>query len=460
MTIKDTIVAISTPAGSGALGVIRLSGPEAIVIADAVFSRALSEAKGHTLHYGNILKGSELLDEAVAAVFRAPRSYTREDVVEFSVHGSPYILREVLLLLVENGARLAEPGEFTRRAFLNGAMDLAQAEAVADLIASTSAGAHQVAMNQLRGGVSRRLRDLREQLLNFTSLIELELDFAEEDVEFADRSQLQALITAMMAHFSELIDSFRLGNALRQGVPTVIVGKPNAGKSTLLNALLEDNRAIVSDIPGTTRDVIEDRLHIGGIEFRLMDTAGLRVTSDLIEAEGVNRSLELAQKAQILIYVFDAFLETPLIAQEAVQTLGLPKGVEVVLVGNKFDQIADHEGYVREHDIGGLQYAWLGISAKTGYHLNGLRTWMTDTVRDLGSDAPGQVIISHARHIQALQQARKALLEVEEGLSSGLTGDLLSIDIRTVLHHLGSITGDISTEEILGNIFSKFCIGK
>lgn len=429
-------------------------------MADAVFSRDLSKAKGHTLHYGNILKGSEVLDEAVAAVFRAPRSYTREDVIEFSCHGSPYILREVLLLLVENGARLAEPGEFTRRAYLSGAMDLAQAEAVADLIASTSAGAHQIAMNQLRGGVSRELKDLREQLLNFTSLIELELDFSEEDVEFADRSQLQALTGEMMAHFSSLIDSFRLGNALRQGVPTVIVGKPNAGKSTLLNALLEDNRAIVSDIPGTTRDVIEDRLHIGGIEFRLMDTAGLRHTSDIIEAEGVNRSLELAQKAQVLIYVFDAVLETPQMAQEAVAALGLPEGVEVVLAANKLDQIADSEAYVSQHDVAGLKYAWLGISAKTGYHLNGLRTWMVDTVRSLSNDAPGQVIISHARHIQALQQARKALLEVEEGLRSGLTGDLLSIDIRTVLHHLGSITGDISTEEILGNIFSKFCIGK
>ncbi|MDX2247554.1 MAG: tRNA uridine-5-carboxymethylaminomethyl(34) synthesis GTPase MnmE [Bacteroidia bacterium] len=456
----DTIVAISTPSGSGALGVIRLSGLEAIAIAEAVFSRDLSKAKGHTLHYGNIVKEATVLDEAVAAVFRAPRSYTREDVVEFSCHGSPYILREVLLLLVEQGARLAEPGEFTRRAYLNGALDLAQAEAVADLIASTSAGAHQIAMNQLRGGVSRELKDLREQLLNFTSLIELELDFGEEDVEFADRTQLAALVVRIRLRLEGLISSFRLGNAIKQGVPTVIVGKPNAGKSTLLNALLNDNRAIVSDIPGTTRDVIEDRLHIGGIEFRLMDTAGLRHTSDLIEAEGVNRSLELAQKAQILIYVFDALLETPQEAQEAVQALDLPEGVEVALVGNKFDQIADPEVYVSDHDLPGLRYAWLGISAKTGWHLSGLRNWMTDTVRDLGSDTPGQVIISHARHIQALQKALTALHEVEEGLQNGLTGDLLAIDIRTVLYYIGEITGEISNDEVLGNIFSKFCIGK
>ncbi len=457
---EDTIVALATPVGIGALGLIRMSGPQAIAIANSLFSKELTKAKGHTLHFGELREGDRVVDEVLLSLFRAPRSYTREDLVEISCHGSPYILREALRLLLAAGARLAEPGEFTRRAWLNGAMDLAQAEAVADLIASSSQGAHQLAINQLRGGVSQDLARLRSRLLDFTSLIELELDFSEEDVEFADRSQLETLVNDMLAHFSSLIQSFRLGNALKQGVPTVILGKPNAGKSTLLNALLQDNRAIVSDIPGTTRDVIEDRLLLDGIEFRLMDTAGIRHTTDQIEAEGVSRSIGLAQKAQVLLYLFDAIKETPQMAQEAVEALSLPAGVAVVLAGNKFDQIPDPEGYVAAHDLPGLRYAWLGISAKTGSHLDGLRTWMVEAVRDLGADLPGQVVISHVRHLNALQQAEAALLDVKTGLAHGLPGDLLSIDIRTVLHHLGTITGDISTEEVLGNIFGKFCIGK
>lgn len=458
---QDTIAAISTPSGSGAIGVIRLSGPEAITISEAVFSRNLTQAKGHTLHYGNIIREGVILDEAVAAVFKAPRSYTREDVVEFSCHGSSYILREVLTLLVEKGARLAEAGEFTQRAYLNGAMDLAQAEAVADLIASTSAGAHEIAMNQLRGGVSRELKELREQLLNFTSLIELELDFSEEDVEFADRKQLEELVRKITLRLESLISSFRLGNAIKQGVPTVIMGKPNAGKSTLLNTLLNENRAIVSDIPGTTRDVIEDRIVLEGIEYRLMDTAGLRQTTDQIEAEGVKRSLALAQSASLVLYVFDVNTETPAEAQNYVISLNLPATTEVLLIGNKTDLLADPKAW--QASIEGTitrDYGWVSISAKQNLNLQSVRDLMHLLVQRFYDHQRDDTLISNVRHLNALQRAHKALGEVSEGMGNGLTGDLLAIDIRTVLHYIGEITGEISTDEVLGNIFSKFCIGK
>ena len=445
----DTIVAISTPAGSGAIGVIRLSGPQAIEIAGKVFSRNLEKAKGHTLHYGNILKNGEVLDEAVAAIFLGPRSYTKEDVVEFSCHGSPYILREVLMLLVDKGARLAAPGEFTQRAYLNGAMDLAQAEAVADLIASTSAGAHQLAINQMRGGISRELKDLREQLLNFTSLIELELDFGEEDVEFADRAQLEELVIRISERLNSLIDSFQFGNAIKQGVPTVIMGKPNAGKSTLLNTLLNENRAIVSDIPGTTRDVIEDRIVIQGIEFRLMDTAGVRETVDQIEAEGVSRTLALAQKASLVIYIFDRQTDTLEEAQAYLQTADLPKSAQIILLGNKSDLVSDN-----------ANGSFLPISAKAHEGIDQLRERMVEAVQAFSQHDPDQAVISNVRHLNALRKAAVALEEVKQGLEMGITGDLLAIDIRTVLHYIGEITGEISTDEVLGNIFSKFCIGK
>ena len=448
----DTIVAISTPAGSGAIGMIRLSGPKAIDIADSVFSRSLAETKGHTMHYGNVLKEEAILDEAVAAIFRGPRSYTKEDVVEFSCHGSPYILREALMLLVEKGARLAEPGEFTQRAYLNGAMDLAQAEAVADLIASTSSGAHQLAMNQMRGGISKELKDLREQLLNFTSLIELELDFGEEDVEFADRAQLEELVGRIDTRLASLIDSFQFGNAIKQGVPTVIMGKPNAGKSTLLNTLLNENRAIVSDIPGTTRDVIEDRIVIKGIEFRLMDTAGVRETADVIEAEGVSRTLALAQKASLVIYIFDRKTDTLEEAREYLQSADIPEAAQIIFLGNKSDLV---ESSTRESAP-----EFLPISAKGHEGIDVLRQKMVEAVQAFSSQDPDQAVISNVRHLNALKKAAAALAEVQQGLEMGITGDLLAIDIRTVLHYIGEITGEITTDEVLGNIFSKFCIGK
>lgn len=461
MHVQDTIAAICTPPGQGALGVIRLSGTQAISIANLVFSKDLSGKSGYSLVYGHIQDNGRILDEVMLSLFRSPKSFTKEDVVEISCHGSPFIMREVLQLLVDKGARLAQAGEFTQRAFINGAMDLAQAEAVADLIAANSSGAHRLALAQLRGGVSSELGQLRSQLLDFTSLIELELDFGEEDVEFADRSQLDKLVQSMQVHIHGLINSFSLGNALKLGVPTVIMGKPNAGKSTLLNALLNENRAIVSDIPGTTRDVIEDRIVIKGIEFRLMDTAGMRETEDVIEAEGVRRTLSLAQSASLVIYLFDTTQETPEEASSYVKGLELSEDSKVLVIGNKSDLLQDQLTYAQQYDsdIAG-QYPWILISAQEKTYLDGLRDLMTDAVETFSESSSDQAIISNVRHVHALKKAQVALTDVATGLSDGISGDLLSIDIRTALHHIGEITGEITTDEVLGNIFGKFCIGK
>lgn len=449
----DTIVAISTPQGIGAIGTVRLSGKDAIPIANAVFSKDIASAPGHSLQVGKVLKEGQVLDEVVLSVFRAPRSFTREDVVEMSFHGSPYILREALDLLQRHGARLAHAGEFTQRAYLNGAMDLAQAEAVADLIASTSAQAHALAMDQLRGGISRELQALRSRLLDFTSLLELELDFAEEDVEFADRAQFDVLLAELLERIATLIRSFSLGNALKEGVPTAIIGKPNAGKSTLLNQLLQDNRAIVSPQAGTTRDVIEERLVIEGIEFRLQDTAGLRDTQDEIEAEGVQRSIGLAQKASLVVYLYDPGEEDPATVAAAIARLTLPPTTRVLQVANKADL---HGGAIP------VAAPALSISAKTGDGIPALRAAMVAAVRSYweGGATSEATLISNARHLQALRQTFENLSTAREALSTGLSGDLVAIDIRAALYHLGSITGTVSTEEVLGNIFGKFCIGK
>lgn len=446
----DTIVAISTPQGLGAIGMIRLSGGEAIAIADRVFSKQLAEARGYSLHFGQFLVDGKALDEVLVSVFRAPRSFTREDVVEISFHGSPFILREALHALLAEGARLAEAGEFTQRAYLNGAMDLAQAEAVADLIASNSAQAHGLAMAQMRGGISRELKDLRGRLLDFTSLLELELDFAEEDVEFADRRQFDALLGEMLDRIGGLMRSFSYGNAIKEGVPTAIIGKPNAGKSTLLNQLLQENRAIVSAQAGTTRDVIEERLVIEGIEFRLQDTAGIRETQDEIEAEGVQRSLGLAQRASVVVYLYDPSQESPQDAEAALHSMDLPPATRILIVANKADLLPDPgNGHI-------------SISAKTGLNVGRLKEAMVAAVQSYREQSPHAeaVVITNARHLTALRQTHEALETARQGLQAGISGDLVAIDIRAALYAMGSITGEISTEEVLGNIFGKFCIGK
>lgn len=463
--VADTIVAIATPQGVGAIGMIRISGTAAVAIANQSFSKDILAAKGYTLHFGQVTKDGKALDDVLLSVFRAPRSFTREDVVEISFHGSPYILREALDQYVAHGAHLAVAGEFTQRAYLNGAMDLAQAEAVADLIASGSAQAHALAMQQMRGGISRELATLRGRLVDFTALLELELDFGEEDVEFADRKEFDALLVEMLARIADLIRSFSFGNAIKEGVPTAIIGRPNAGKSTLLNQLLQDNRAIVSAQAGTTRDSIEERLVIDGIEFRLQDTAGIRDTQDEIEAEGVQRSIGLAQRASLVIYLFDAADETPAEVAAAIAALALPASTRILCIANKADlqdappaaatvHQADLRPATADHP--------LHISAKTGLHIAELKSAMVAAVRSYweGVGNAEAVVVSNVRHLQALRQTFEALSAARAAMAGGLSGDLVAIDIRAALYALGSITGEVSTEEVLGVIFGKFCIGK
>lgn len=442
----DIIVAPATPPG-GALAVIRLSGAGSIALVQRIFrGRDLRQRPGHSLTFGRITDGDVVLDEVLAAVFHAPHSYTREEVVELSCHGSPYILRRLLAMLCELGARMAEPGEFTRRAFLNGAMDLAQAEAVADLIAADSLAAQQLAMQQLRGGISHELATLREQLLGFAALLELELDFSEEDVEFADRSQLVGTVDRTLDRLAALAGSFAAGNALKQGIPTVIIGKPNAGKSTLLNALLRDNRAIVSDIPGTTRDVIEDSLHLGGYLFRLTDTAGLRnEAADAVEAEGIRRTLERLGSAAVVFFLYDAGAEGYKQAKAYFDTLQVPHGARVLYVANKCDLTS-----VKEPDV-------IAISAK---NQTGLEELTRALIAHADSLHSADTLITQQRHQSALLAARTALVALRQGLQAGLSGEMVALDLRLALQHLGEITGEITTDEVLGAIFSKFCIGK
>lgn len=454
----DTIVAITTPEGVGAIGVIRLSGYEAVNIVDSVFSKDLGEAKGHSLHFGEILDGKTVLDEVLVSVFRGPRSYTKEDVAEVSFHGSPYILRSALDLFIRQGARLAKPGEFTQRAFLNGAMDLAQAEAVADLIASSSAKAHEIAISQMRGGVSDEIRRLRTELLDLTSLFELELDFAEEDVEFADRTQLMMLIRKIRSLAESLADTFRLGNAIREGIVTVIAGRPNAGKSTLLNTLLQEERAIVSDIPGTTRDTIEERLVINGIVFRIVDTAGIREAQDQIEAIGVQRTMQSIGRASILVYLYDV-TQTSQSERDADLAALRKDGLEIIVAANKWDAAESLHDNLFHHIQKALPATDLILSAKQQRGIDELKN--TLYTAGVGAAASGsEVIISNSRHFHALREAGAALLDAENALQAGLTQELVSIDIRAAIRHLGEITGEISTDEVLGNIFGKFCIGK
>jgi tRNA modification GTPase len=453
MNFSDTIVALATPAGVGAIGVIRLSGDRAIEIVNKVFQpKDLSIQASHTIHYGRIESAGRVYDEVVASLYIAPRSYTKENVVEISCHGSPFIQESILQLFVEQGARFARPGEFTQRAFLNGAFDLAQAEAVADVIAADSAVAQNAALHQLRGGFSKELAALREELIHFASLIELELDFGEEDVEFADRQDLEDLVNQLLANISPLVASFRTGNAVKNGVATVIVGKPNAGKSTLLNALLNEDRAIVSDIAGTTRDSLEDEWTLGGIKFRLVDTAGLRETTDVIEALGVERTQAWVKKAQVVIYMADATSESPAGFAAGVEALG-QLDIPVIKLLNKVDQLTDLSAFqVAIPDL-------IAISAKNRTGLKDLETALLNVV-GLDQVSTSGTLVTNLRHYQQLLQTQETLEGVLAALKTGLTGDLIAQDLRYALHHLGEITGQISNDDLLKNIFGKFCIGK
>jgi tRNA modification GTPase len=459
---NDTIAAIATPAGEGAIGIIRLSGKDAISITNSIFKgKDLSLQPANTIHFGRIMNGVQVVDEVVVSLFRGPKSYTGEDITEISCHGSPYILQQVMGLCTAAGARPAMPGEFTLRAYLSGKLDLAQAEAVADLIASDSSSAHKAAMHNLRGGISNDLADMREQLIRFSALIELELDFSEEDVEFADRTQFYDLIARITAAAQELAQSFGLGNAIKNGVSVAIAGKPNAGKSTLLNTLLNEERAIVSEIAGTTRDTIEEALNINGILFRLIDTAGIREhTNDLIERQGIARSREAMDKADVVIYLFDAALyqTSDYERAELLQQLEAfeKSGTKYLAVGNKVDLASKIAGAAALQPPGAHV---LLISARDKDNIQELRDALYKLVAG-GTVKTEGTIVTNARHYAALQEVLKSLADIKNGLDNNLPGDLLSLDIRTCLHHLGTITGQVTTEDKLDYIFSKFCIGK
>jgi len=453
---QESIVALSTPQGIGAIGIIRLSGLNSINIVGRHLGESFISVEANKVHFRKFRIGAEVLDEVLAAVFRAPKSYTGEDVVELSFHGSSYILNRALDALIASGAKLAAPGEFTQRAFLNGKLDLSQAEAVADLIASESAAEHRLAMHQMRGGFSKEIIHLREELIHFASLIELELDFSEEDVEFANREQLVALIQKILGFVERLVESFRYGNAMKNGVPVAIIGKPNAGKSTLLNLLLNEDRAIVSDIAGTTRDAIEDFVVINGIRYRFIDTAGIRETKDTIEAIGVKKSLERMKSASIVLYMFDATEprhDHQKILSELIDQIDALQA-EVIAVGNKSDLTSSLPS---EPLIDGVKEIYL--SAKTSDGIEKLIETLSTTM-NAGNIGSGDVVVTNARHVQALKSTQEALNHSLEGIEAGLSGDLVAADIRQALHHLGSITGEISTDDLLGNIFGKFCIGK
>lgn len=461
-TTTDTIVALSTPQGIGAIGVIRISGLQAFDICNKIFKTKSSKQKNfynvrsHTIHFGTIQNDEVIIDEVLVSIFKTPHSYTSENTVEISCHGSPFIQQQLIQLIIKHGARIANQGEFTLRAFLNGKMDLSQAEAVADLISSNSASAHQIAMQQMRGGFSSKIKLLRQNLIDFASLIELELDFSEEDVEFADRNDLKNLVNSIQRIVQRLIDSFEVGNVIKNGIPVAIVGKPNAGKSTLLNALLNEDKAIVSHIPGTTRDVIEDELTIDGILFRIIDTAGIRETFDIIESIGVEKTFEQIKLSAIVLYIFDIHevtaAELQLIIEEIKPHL---HNSELVLVGNKIDH-EDKEYALQEfEDFNNILF----ISAKEQTNLDQLKKHLVHLFDNRTVNIT-ETIVTNARHVEALRNTNTSLVKVLEGLHNNVTGDFLAMDIRQALHYLGTITGEISSDDLLSNIFSRFCIGK
>lgn len=448
MNTKHTIAAISTPPGVGGIAVVRVSGPQSL----AVVAKHVAIPAQQTTFFTLFRIGDEVIDEVVVTLFREPHSYTGDDTVEISCHGSLYVQQTILQTLIDSGARLAEPGEFTRKAFLNGKLNLSQAEAVADLIDSTNAAAHSLAVSQLRGGYAQELDGLRQQLVDLTALLELELDFSEEDVEFADRSRLLSLVSQTSARVARLRQSFHMGNALKRGIPVAIIGRPNAGKSSLLNALLHDNRAIVSDIPGTTRDTIEETFVIEGTPFRIIDTAGLRHSDDPIEHLGIQRTIETVAQADIILYVHDAtqpFLQAIDDLQQ-LQDVRTFKDKHLFVVNNKMD-------LVQETPV--APYRTLPISAKEVTGLDALTTALAKVAQTDLAQAP-DVMLTNVRHYNALGHVEQALLHVAKGLADRLPADLVAIDLRDALHHLGTITGQVTSDEVLGSIFSRFCVGK
>jgi tRNA modification GTPase len=453
MQHSDTIVALATAQGISAIAVIRLSGPDAIELVQRAFrGKDLREQPSHTIHFGTIVDGDRTIDEVLVSIFQGSRSFTKEPSVEISCHGSSVIAKEIIKVLLKQGARLAEPGEFTKRAFLHGRFDLAQAEAVADLIHAETDNARQAALNQMRGGFSKEIAHLREELIHFASLIELELDFGEEDVEFAKRDDLRQLIERIQSYLRALIQSFDHGNVIKNGVPTVIAGKPNAGKSTLLNALLNEEKAIVSDIPGTTRDAIEDEMILGGINFRFIDTAGLRETQDVIEAMGVERTRDHMKKASVILYLIDLSSSTLASIEEEEATLKV-LNIPYLKVGNKIDK-ADP---ALVETLRSQDFTFISATDKT--NIQGLKDRLLDLFK-IRTVTTGDVLVTNLRHYQNLLQTNDALMRVLDSMDNGITGDFLAMDIRQALHYLGEITGSITTEDLLDNIFSKFCIGK
>jgi len=477
MTNNSTICAISTPSGTGGIAVIRVSGKDAFEICDKILisenNKKLSDFQANTIHFGKIISeqkpensnrqssivNRQFIDEVLVSVFRAPHSFTGEDTVEISCHGSVFIQQEILKLLVESGCRLAAAGEFTQRAFLNGKMDLSQAEAVADLIASQSAAAHRLAINQMRGGFSDELKNLRSQLLDFVSLVELELDFSEEDVQFADRENLKNLAINIETKISQLADSFQVGNVLKNGIPVALVGETNVGKSTLLNLLLNEEKAIVSEIHGTTRDVIEDCVNIQGITFRFIDTAGIRQTTDKIENLGIERSFQQIEKASIVLWLVDGTNISERIEWLTEKIFQRAKGKKIILIFNKIDKLSDEELEILEQLFSPFDCRKIKISAKKRLNTELLQQLLLETA-NVPQISENDIVVTNIRHYEALKNAQNAILRVIDGLKSDISSEFLSQDIRQCMHYLGEITGEITNDDILSNIFEKFCIGK
>ena len=466
MIHQDTIVALASPSGSGAIAVIRVSGSNAISICKSVFSsvsgKDISKQKSHTLHLGHIVDGEKVIDQVLLSVFKGTNSYTGENTIEISCHGSTYIQQQIIQLLLRKGCRMANAGEFTLRSFLNGKMDLSQAEAVADLISSDNEASHQIAMQQMRGGFSNEIMQLRQELLNFASLIELELDFAEEDVAFADRTQFKDLLNRIEFVLKRLIDSFAVGNVIKNGIPIAIVGEPNVGKSTLLNALLNEERAIVSEIAGTTRDTIEDELVIGGIGFRFIDTAGIRDTEDVVESIGIKKTFEKIEQAQVVLYLFDS-LKFKVQSSEYILEIEKIKNQfplkPLVVIMNKLDLMTEFEISTIRKELETLNIKLIFISAKENIGVDDLKNQLLSFV-NTGALRNNETIVTNTRHYDSLLKALEEIQKVNFGLQSNISSDLMAIDIREALYHFGMITGEVTNDELLGNIFANFCIGK